>query len=304
MKPLTRLLLEFQRSTWVCAMTCAVLTSVGCLPADPVTHPTDEARNKESVQTSESPRQDTRVLSADDATALESSVGESVTVTGVVVSTGSSKAGHQFLNFANRDFYVFCPKDSLREYDGEGPARRFDQQRIKVSGKLERFSGRLQIRVTSPDQIQLADVAADEANHGDATKDKHPDAFGLRAIGRDAWLSPAGLEYRGRDPDGLTRLEHVQRHFQDLPDRDGPHGVFDADGNDALAIIDEAWQKIQRDNLQPQRQGQRDAYEVDMGRRVGYLGGQVGKSKGNPPLRHILIVVGANTKRIITAYPK
>lgn len=249
-------------------------------------------------------RQRQTVISSEDQSALEASVGKSVIVQGRVVSARASKAGHEFLNFENREFYLFCPKDTLADFGDATPAKRFDKQQIEVAGKIEQFSGKLQIRVTSPDQIRLADRQAPQDTSEVSSPETDAAAFELRSIGRDAWLSPAGLEYRGRDPDGRTRLEHIERHFQDQPERDGPHGVFDAQGNAAFALIDEAWMKIQEDNIQPRNQGQRDAYEVPMGRRVGYLGGQVGKSRGNPPLRRILIVVNSGSNRIITAYPK
>lgn len=287
-------------------------TVTGCFESEateslgPVTQPIVQSvePTKDVAQDDHPVHERHTTISSDDQSKLEASVGKSVIIKGRIVSARASKAGHEFLNFENRGFYLFCPKDALAEFGERTPAKRFDKQLIEVAGKVERFSGKLQIRVTSPDQIRLADSPDPQEASGVSDPAAESSTFELRSIGRDAWLSPAGLEYRGRDPDGLTRLEHIERHCRDQPERDGPHGVFDAKGNEAFALIDEAWMKIQNDNIQPRNQGQRDAYEVPMGRRVGYLGGQVGKSRGNPPLRQILIVVNRGTNRIITAYPK
>jgi hypothetical protein len=152
----------------------------------------------------------------------------------------------------------------------------------------------LQLRLTSPKQIRI--LAAETDSDGEE--------FELREIGTDDWLSPAGLRYSGRDPEGRTRREHVKRHTQDIPNRAGPHGVFDGDELEAFAMIDEAWKKAQAEKIAPERRGNRLAYQVPMGRRVGYLGGRSGKSQGNPPLDEILIVLESDSNRVITAYPK
>ena len=94
------------------------------------------------------------------------------------------------------------------------------------------------------------------------------------------------------------------RHAQDVPDRDGPHGVFDGDQATALAVIDEAWQRVQQKKLRPRVEGDRSSYLVPMNRRIGFLGGRTGAQRGHPPLSRVFIVLETGTRRIITAFPR
>ena len=115
-------------------------------------------------------------------------------------------------------------------------------------------------------------------------------------------LSPAGLVYTsGRSG---HRSKHVMRHASDEPDRPGPHGVFDAQGDDVFRLIDEAYELIQsgsnRVKTIPKENGKTE-YVIDMNRRIGYLGGETGARKNHPPLERLNLVLGDN--RVITAYP-
>ncbi len=53
----------------------------------------------------------------------------------------------------------------------------------------------------------------------------------LKKIGRDRYLSPAGIEYGPGSEEG-HRLKHIERHLTDQPSRAGPHGVFDGSMED------------------------------------------------------------------------
>lgn len=233
-------------------------------------------------------------LESDDLEGLEEAVGQVVTVRGYVVRTGKPRNGHRYLNFEENDFFIFCPSSDVDEFEEGDPADLYRNKQIEVTGKIERYSGRLQLRLSSPEQIRILE------------EEGEPDSadFELRKVGRDAWMSPAGLLYSGRDPEGLTRLDHVKRHTRDIPSRAGSHGVFDGDELNAFALIDEAWKKAKEKEIEPDYRGDRAAYLVPMGRRVGYLGGRSGQSRGNPALDEILIVVDSETNRVITAYPK
>lgn len=115
-------------------------------------------------------------------------------------------------------------------------------------------------------------------------------------------VSPAGLIYTsGRSG---HRSKHVLRHARDEPERDGSHGVFDVQGNDVFRLIDEAYELIQsksyRVQVIPEDDGKTE-YVIQMNRRIGYLGGQVGARKNHPPLERLNLVLGDN--RVITAYP-
>ena len=131
-----------------------------------------------------------------------------------------------------------------------------------------------------------------------------PQAVELKKIGTNTWLSPAGLKYQGRDPEGLTRVEHVLRHARDIPGRDGPHGVFDGGEDRVFAVIDEGWRLAQEKRIRPDVERDRSVYLIPMGRRIGYLGGQTGASRGKPPLSRLFLVIETRTKSVVTAFPR
>ncbi len=115
-------------------------------------------------------------------------------------------------------------------------------------------------------------------------------------------MSPAGLVYTsGRSG---HRSKHVMRHASDEPDRPGPQGVFEAQGNNVFPLIDEAYEWIQSDSNRvktiPEENGKTE-HVIDMNRRIGYLGGETGARKNHPPLERLNLVLGDN--RVITAYP-
>lgn len=99
-------------------------------------------------------------------------------------------------------------------------------------------------------------------------------------------------------------MQHVLRHARDIPDREGSHGVFDGGEETVFAVIDEAWQTVQRKRIPPRVEGARSVYLVPMGRRIGYLGGRLGQERGHPPLDRLSLVVESGTRNIVTAFPR
>jgi hypothetical protein len=92
-------------------------------------------------------------------------------------------------------------------------------------------------------------------------------------------------------------------HARDLPERPGSHGVFQVSTiRQVVALVDEAYQqaeqKIRTSKLVDR---QRTVYTVDLGRSIGFVGGQGGRHRGNPPARHLRIVLEG--RNVITAYP-
>lgn len=225
---------------------------------------------------------------------LSQAVGKEVSVVGKVSRTGKSSSGHVFLNFAaNSQFTIFIPKTVVSQFQDD-PQKSFQGETVVVGGKLERFQNKIQIRLASPKQITITKAKAPE----------QPKPVELKSLGNDAWISPAGVRYVGRDPEGRTRKDHVLRHAKDIPNRDGPHGVFDGGESLAFAWIDEAWKKIKADRIRPQTESGRETYTVSMGRRVGFLGGRTGAERKHPPLTKIFLVVRQGTSEVITAFPK
>jgi hypothetical protein len=123
----------------------------------------------------------------------------------------------------------------------------------------------------------------------------------LREVGRQRYLSPAGLLYGPGSAEG-HRLEHLRRHTKDDPRRSGSHGVFDGDMEGALATIDSAYERAKSGQRTTKEvDGDRTIYTVDLGKRIGYVGGSSGKRRGNPMARRVRLVVEGNY--VVTAFP-
>ncbi|MCM2372382.1 hypothetical protein [Aporhodopirellula aestuarii] len=123
----------------------------------------------------------------------------------------------------------------------------------------------------------------------------------LREIGNDRYISPAGLMYTPGSAEG-HRLEHLKRHTADQPGRPGKHGVFDGGMEGALKTIDKAYENAKAGKRTTKKTDQdRTIYTVDMGKRVGFVGGREGNQRRKPMARRVQLVLEGN--RVITAYP-
>ncbi|MCP4190826.1 MAG: hypothetical protein GY768_09380 [Planctomycetaceae bacterium] len=124
----------------------------------------------------------------------------------------------------------------------------------------------------------------------------------LNEIQPNLFESPAGLIYAPGSQQG-HRLKHVLAHSHDQPNRPGQHGVFsDASQNSIVGLIDEAYRRAQQGNSdRSETDSDRQVWTVDMGREIGFVGGQVGRQRGHPKCRYLRIVLDGN--RVITAYP-
>jgi hypothetical protein len=120
--------------------------------------------------------------------------------------------------------------------------------------------------------------------------------------GNGVLRSTAGLLYTPGSQEG-HRLKHVLRHDNDQPSRPGPHGVFDGDADDLLAVIDEAYLLVKAGSpqIESRQEGQRMVHEVNLGRRIGFVGGQQGRRQGHPPATRVRLVLEED--RVITAFP-
>ena len=125
----------------------------------------------------------------------------------------------------------------------------------------------------------------------------------LKSLGRDEYLSPAGLRYTPMGGPEKHRLEHIKRHLRDQPTRPGKHGVFDGDMPQVLRWLDEAYTRSRgkETGTRIQSQGDRDVYEVTFSKPIGYVGGRDGKRAGNPDARKLRMVLEG--QRVITAFP-
>lgn len=136
----------------------------------------------------------------------------------------------------------------------------------------------------------------------EATSDFQKLTTMLKDRGREVYETPAGLRYTRGSQHG-HRLKHVMAHAEDDPDRPGQHGVFgSSDPAEVIALVDEAYeQALTGKRTATKREGERTVYEVDLGRKIGYIGGQSGNRRNRPPARHLRLVVQG--KNFITAFP-
>ena len=130
----------------------------------------------------------------------------------------------------------------------------------------------------------------------------------------EPYLTPTGKKNRLRSPAGLIygesrgehRVDHVMRHAKDDPSR-RLHSVFEGDKKKILKVIDEAYRLIESKSNRVQKTPDkkldfRAKYTVDMKRKIGYLGGQIGKRQNYPPRSKLSLVLD-NGKFMVTAYP-
>lgn len=148
-----------------------------------------------------------------------------------------------------------------------------------------------------------ADVKEPEsAKVSPTTEDDRSLRFGLlKDLGGQRYVSPAGLLYTPGSAEG-HRLDHLERHTIDDPSRPGKHGVFDGGMPGALKTIDRAYERAKAGQKTTKEMDEgRVIYTVDMGGRVGYIGGQDGNRQKKPMARRVRIVL--DQQRVITAYP-
>lgn len=149
----------------------------------------------------------------------------------------------------------------------------------------------------TPSETAPSSHSADEPDESDSTH--WP---GLTEIQPNVFVSPAGLEYREGSAEG-HRLTHLMRHAEDDPDRP-IHGVFDGTRDEILALLDEVWQSAQTrgpPHVDREQQGRRTVYTVQLGRKIGFVGGKSGARRGYPPCQGVKLVVEGDD--VITAYP-
>jgi len=114
--------------------------------------------------------------------------------------------------------------------------------------------------------------------------------------------SPAGLRYPRGSQHG-HRLKHLMAHARDQPDRPGQHGVFDsAVPSEVVGLVDEAYQQaLAGENTRVKHEEDRTIYTINLGRRIGYIGGESGNRRGQPAARHLRLVLEG--KNFVTAFP-
>ncbi len=194
--------------------------------------------------------------------------------------------------------------DSKRSTDdGNQAGGRITKAPGPLADRMRRSAGKDQ-KSTKPTSTAKQPNAAQPSNIAQSSEQASVDEelYGmLREVSRDRYLSPAGLLYTPGSAEG-HRLEHLRRHTKDDPGRPGKHGVFDGDMEGALKTIDMAYERAMKGQKTTKKTDEgRTIYTVDMGGRVGFVGGRDGNRKRKPMARRVRLVLDGN--RVITAYP-
>ncbi len=124
----------------------------------------------------------------------------------------------------------------------------------------------------------------------------------LVQAGVDTWRTKGGLLIKGKDPKGLTRLEHIMRHSIDMPNRP-KHGVFSIEKTGIIDLMDRTYNEIKKGSLKASKRGGNAAYTFRTGNDIGYLGGKEGQRKGHPKLRSVRMVLKDGTPEVVTFFP-
>ena len=124
----------------------------------------------------------------------------------------------------------------------------------------------------------------------------------LTEVGRNRYESPAGLFYGPGSEEG-HRLKHIARHLVDQPDRPGSHGVFKGGMKAFLVAIDDAYTRAKKGAKGTTKKEDDGSmvYEVTFEKAIGFIGGESGGRKKNPPTKKIRLVVRGNN--LTTAFP-
>ncbi len=125
----------------------------------------------------------------------------------------------------------------------------------------------------------------------------------LKEVGREEYVSPAGLRYTRGSEEG-HRLKHIERHLADIPDRPGRHGVFEGDMAEFLRLLDEAYTRAEKGEKGTSKTEDEDGmmkYEVTFPKTIGFIGGRDGARQKNPDAKRLRMILAGD--RVITAFP-
>ncbi|MFO0942848.1 MAG: hypothetical protein U0930_19090 [Pirellulales bacterium] len=126
----------------------------------------------------------------------------------------------------------------------------------------------------------------------------------LRDLGREDYVSPAGLHYTRGSEQG-HRLKHIERHLEDDADRPGAHGVFDGDMAQVVRWIDDAYTRAKQGSKGTSKEEgdlNRTIYEASFSKSIGYIGGREGNKQKLPSAKRLRLVVDERD-RVVTAFP-
>ena len=157
--------------------------------------------------------------------------------------------------------------------------------------------------ISLPELVELEGDQPSQKPRDDSSGIQNAEASDLlEPIGRNRYRSPAGIVYGPGSAHG-HRFDHLMAHTRNEPDRVGSHGVFSpGDAETVVALLDEAYKLAESGSAEKTSFDEgRTTYTVDLGRKIGYIGGQSGARRGQPSASHMRLVLSSD--RLITAYP-
>ena len=101
------------------------------------------------------------IYAATDVDGIRAKEGQKVMVWGETTGSGKSSSGMNFVNFKDTEFYLVTFKTDLKPFGDAEPADAYDGKRIVVTGVISIYKDKVQIKLTSPDQVKI--LADDEA---------------------------------------------------------------------------------------------------------------------------------------------
>ena len=101
------------------------------------------------------PAADAIYIAANETEALEAKEGQKITVYGKTTGSGKSSSGTNFVNFDGAEFYLVTFKTDLAEFPDGEPSDLYDGKRLAVTGTVSVYQGKPQIKLTSPDQVEI-----------------------------------------------------------------------------------------------------------------------------------------------------
>jgi len=112
----------------------------------------------------------------------------------------------------------------------------------------------------------------------------------LTKLGKDHWKSSGGLVYKGKDPQGRNRIEHVAGHLT-VDNKKKVQSIFAVPPDKLLKILDEAWlKKVGPGKVQ---KNGNIRFDIPMGRRIG--------ANGETSIR--IIIKKGTANEIVTVFP-
>ena len=112
------------------------------------------------------PRIDTK-----DESALRENLGKKVTVFGLIKRTKDWDGGANFLNFDGGKFMLVCFESEYANFPDGRPAHTLKDKHIEVTGYINEYKGKLQIKLTHPAQIKIIEPAAKTAEAEEGRED-------------------------------------------------------------------------------------------------------------------------------------